>query len=208
MRLRFFILIAVLLIGCSKSTFKSKWLNEKSPENFIARFETSKGSFDVQVAREWSPMAADRFYQLVKNHFLDHTIFYRVVPNFVAQFGITDTVEYFKWGKFIVPDERVVSGNKKGSISFARAGKETRSTQFYVNLRDNNFLDTINLSGVIGFPSFGNVIRGMEVVDSIYSGYGEKTMNKLDTLFFNRTHFLSVFPKLDSINKAYIVKKH
>lgn len=197
-----------MLIGCTQSNFKSKWVNEKAPENFIARFETSKGSFDIQVNREWSPMAVDRFYQLVKHHYLDHTIFYRVVPNFVAQFGISDTVESNKWRKFIVPDERVIYGNKKGSLSFARAGKETRGSHLYVNLRDNLFLDTLNLYGVKGFPPFGNVIRGMEVIDSIYSGYGDNTMKQLDTLFLNRPRFLSIFPKLDSINKVYLLKTY
>jgi len=202
------ILIATLLIGCTQSIFKSKWVNEKSPENFIARFETSKGSFDIQVSRQWSPMAVDRFYQLVKYHSLDHTVFYRVVPNFVAQFGINDTVEFKKWRQFIVPDEKVLSGNKKGSISFARAGKETRSDQLYVNLRDNLFLDTLNLYGVKGFPPFGDVIRGMEVVEALYSGYGDNTMKQLDTLYLNRSRFLSIFPKLDSINKVSLLKTH
>jgi peptidyl-prolyl cis-trans isomerase A (cyclophilin A) len=202
------ILITTLLIGCSKSIFKSKWTNEKSPGNFVARFETSKGTFDVQVSREWSPMAVDRFYQLVKHHSLDHIIFYRVVPNFVAQFGISDTAEFKKWRQFIVPDEKVVSGNKKGSISFARAGKETRSDQLYFNLRDNLFLDTLNLYGVKGFPAFGDVIRGMEVVEALYSGYGDNTMKQLDTLYLNRSRFLSIFPKLDSINKVYLLETH
>jgi cyclophilin family peptidyl-prolyl cis-trans isomerase len=139
---------------------------------------------------------------------LDHIIFYRVVPNFVAQFGISDTVEFKKWRQFIVPDEKVLSGNKKGSISFARAGKETRSDQLYVNLRDNLFLDTLNLYGVKGFPPFGDVIRGMEVVEALYSGYGDNTMKQLDTLYLNRSRFLSIFPKLDSIHKVYLLKTH
>jgi peptidyl-prolyl cis-trans isomerase A (cyclophilin A) len=201
-------LILILLCGCSKSNFKSKWINEESPEIFTARFETSKGTFDVQINREWSPLAADRFYQLVKHRYLDQILFYRVVPDFVAQFGISDTIESNKWRKFIVPDERVIYGNKKGSISFARAGKDTRNTQLYINLRDNHFLDTLNLYGVKGFPAFGNVVRGMEVVEKIYSGYGDNTMKKLDTLYLNRSHFLSIYPKLDSINKAYLVKTH
>ena len=194
------------MTGCSKPLFKTSWTTEKAPDVFNARFETSKGNFDVQVTRELSPYAADRFYQLVKHSYFDNALFYRVVPNFVAQFGSSDTVKISHWSKSRIPDEPVIGGNKRGTISFARSTKETRSGEMYINLRDNFRLDTIYYGGVRGFPIIGHVSAGMEVVDSLYSGYSGSTMEKLDEMYSNRTGFLEKFPKLDTIKKAFLVK--
>ena len=206
MRLTLFIFITLLFYGCTKSLFQSKCTTEKSPAGFITRFETSKGSFDIEVNRKWSPAAVDRFYQLVKYGFYNKALFYRAVPNFVVQFGSTDSVAISKWSKFKIPDEKVLYGNRKGTISFARAGKESRGTELFINLSDNSRLDTMMYEEVEGFPAFGNVISGQDVVESIFSDYGDNTMNMLDTMYINRSKFLSQFPKLDSIIKAYIVK--
>jgi homoserine O-acetyltransferase len=200
------LIILIVLTGCAKPEFKTRWISEKAPDVFKARFETSKGNFEVQITRELSPLAADRFYQLVKHSYFDNAIFYRVVPNFVAQFGSGDTVNISNWSKSKVPDEQVIGGNKRGTISFARSTKETRSGEMYINLRDNLRLDTIYYGGVRGFPVIGHVSAGMEVVDSLYSGYSGSTMDKLDELYRNRSGFLEKFPKLDSIKKAYLVK--
>lgn len=201
-----FILLILSLYGCSRSVFKSKWTNQKSPASFVARFETSKGSFDVEVKREWSPMAADRFYQLVKHRFYNDGIFYRVDKKFVAQFGTSDTIKSSKWDRYKIPDEPVMYGNKKGSISFARGDKETRGRDIYINLTNNQFLDTLNYSDVKGFPAFGNVTRGMEVVESLYSGYNDSTMTQLEILYKNRPAFLKIFPKLDAISHVSVLK--
>jgi len=160
----------------------------------------------VEVSRSRSPAAVDRFYQQVKYGFYNNAIFYRAVPNFVVQFGSSDSLAIAQWSKFKIPDEKVEYGNRKGRISFARAGKETRGTELFINLRDNSRLDTMSYEGVQGFPAFGDVINGLDVVESIFSGYGDETMNMLDTLYSNRTKFLSQFSKLDSITRAYIVK--
>lgn len=205
MRKLFFIVTLFLLIGCSKSVYKTKWTTVKSPDIFVTRFETSKGNFDIQINRVSSPKAVDRFYQLVKNHFFDTTLFYRVVPDFVAQFGISDSTKTAQWQKTKIPDEEVRQSNIKGALSFARAGKETRHDHLYINLKDNLRLDTINRNGVKGFPAFGNVINGMDVVEKLYSGYGNETMSKVDTLNYNQ--LLKKFPKLDLINKVYILRK-
>jgi len=206
MRIFLFILLTSLFAACSPSIFKAKWTTEKAPQIFSARFETTKGVFDIEVKREWSPLAVDRLYALLKHHFFDNALFYRGVSNFVVQFGSSDTVKIVDWNKYVIPDEKVVYGNYKGSISFARAGKDTRGTELFINLKNNLSLDTTNYGGVKGFPAFGNVTRGMDVVDSIYTGYGDKTMDILDTLYQNRTRFLAIFPKLDSITRAYIIK--
>lgn len=198
------LLIILLMISCGRPAFKAGWANENAPAHFSARFETSRGNFDVAVTREWSPRAADRFYQLLNHRFYDNTLFYRVVPGFVVQFGNTDTTVTRHWSKIKVPDESVITGNQKGNLSFARAGKETRGNDLFINLNNNTILDTLKYGNVAGFPAFGMVTQGMDVVESIYSGYGDKTMDRPDTLYVNRSQFLSIFPKLDSIRKAYI----
>ena len=199
-------ILALMVLSCSRPAFKAKWTTENAPDVFTARFETSKGNFDVEIHKAWSPKAADRFYQLVRHHFYDNMLFYRVVPNFVVQFGNSDTTTMNHWEKYKVPDEEVIKSNLKGTMSFARDGKETRGNDLFINLKDNVRLDTLTYNGVRGFPVFGIVTKGMDVVDSIYSGYGDKPMSILDTLYTNRTHFLKTFPKLDLIKKAFILK--
>ncbi len=199
-------IVAFLLVCCSKSNFDSKWTKEISPATFVARFETSKGNFDIQVTRAWSPLAADRLHQLLSHHFYDNTLFYRVVPNFVVQFGNIDTTITKKWEKFKVSDEPVIKSNLKGYVSFARGGKETRGNDLFININDNQRLDTVRYENVVGFPVLGSVLNGMDVVESFYSEYGNKTMDVYDSLSSNRKKYLHLFPKLDSIKKAYILK--
>lgn len=197
----------MLFSACFKPTFKSKWLKEQAPANFIVRFETTKGVFDVEITREWSPLAADRFYQTVKHRYYNNTVFYRVVPNFVAQWGNNDTSALKLWEPYKIADEPVVQNNLKGFMSYARSGKETRGSTLFINLKDNQRLDTIIANGVKGYPPFGKVIRGMNIVDSLYNGYAGSTMSKLDTLQKYPALFFKQFPKLDKINKAYVIKK-
>lgn len=203
---KFIVLCALIFVGCSPAAFKPKWVKEKAPAGFIARFETSKGNFDVQITRVQSPLAADRFYQLVKHGYFNNVLFYRVVPGFVAQFGNTDTTITKKWEKYKIPDEPVTVSNKKGTLSFARAGKETRSGDLFINLADNPRLDTLGYEGVKGFPVFGKVTRGMEVVEAMYGGYGDKTMAVYDSLSAGRRQYQAMFPLLDSIKKAYLFR--
>ena len=198
--------VCLILISCSKPAFKSKWLREEAPANFTVRFQTTKGDFDVAVFREWSPLAVDRFYQTVKHRYYNRTVFYRVVPNFVAQWGNNDTTVFKLWEPYKIPDEQVIQSNKRGYMSYARSGKETRGSTLFINLKDNQRLDTVIANGVRGYPPFGKVLRGMEVVDSLYSGYAGSTMRKLDTLQKYPALFFQQFPKLDRIQKAFIVK--
>lgn len=156
------------------------------------------------MTRSLSPKAADRFYQLVKHGYYDDAVFYRVVPDFVAQFGNTDAAIMEHWRSVKIPDEKVILGNKRGTISFARAGKETRDLEIFINLQDNPVLDTLDFEGVKGFPAFGHVTKGMEVVDGLYSGYGEKTMAD-PNLYTSRGIFYKTYPKLDLIKKAYVI---
>ena len=137
-------------------------LNETAPATYSARFDTSVGAFVVQVQRVWAPKAADRFYNLVKNGFYDGARFFRVLPNFMAQFGINgDPSVQSAWRSANITDDPVKQSNKRGYITFATAGPGTRTTQVFINFADNSRLDAD------GFAPFGEVISGMEVVDKI-----------------------------------------
>ena len=151
-------------------------------------------------------MAADRFYQTVKHRFYNNTLFYRVVPKFVVQWGNNDTTVFKKWSPYKLVDEPVIQSNLRSYMSYARSGKETRGSTLFINLNDNQRLDTVVANGVKGYPPFGKVIKGMEVVDSLYAGYEGRTMRALDTLQKNSALFMERFPRLDKINKAYILR--
>lgn len=197
-------IVTLIIVSCSPKIFSKKWTTEIAPKNFTVAFNTSKGDFDVMITRSLSPKAADRFYQLVKHRYFDNQPFYRVNPGFVAQFGSTDSVNYNYWNSVKVPDEKVILGNSKGTISFGRGGPETRTTDLYINLSDNHRLDTILYNNVKGFPAFGKVVNGMDVVESLHSGYADTTMDTLDLMYTDRKAFLALFPKLDTIHKAYV----
>ncbi len=201
-----FCVLITLIIGCSPSIFKSKWTKETAPEIFVARFETSKGTFDLEVIRKHSPKAVDRFYQLVKYKYFNNGLFYRVNPGFVAQFGSTNKILNQKWGAIKVPDEEVLQGNLRGTLSFARGGKASRTTDLFINLRDNMRLDTLDYNDVKGFPAFGKVIEGMAVVDSLYAGYADTTMSSIDLMYNDKNQFLKQYPQLDSIKSVYLLK--
>lgn len=205
MKYLFSFITTLFVLGCSQKTFNASWTKQTAPSSFIARFETTKGNFDIEVTRAWSPQAADRLYQLLNHHFYDNVLFYRVVPNFVVQFGNIDTFITRSWEKFKVPDEPVIKSNLKGMVSFARSGKDTRGNDLFINLKDNSRLDTVNYEQVIGFPVLGTVIKGMDVVETMYPEYGNKTMDVYDSLSSNREKYLALFPKLDLIRKAYVV---
>ncbi|HEY6223174.1 MAG TPA: peptidylprolyl isomerase [Gemmatimonadales bacterium] len=174
-------------------------MQAKAPDTYNARFETSAGAFTVQVTRAWAPLGADRFYNLVKGGFFDGTRFFRVLPGFVVQFGLSgDPAVSARWHVAAIPDDPVEQHNTRGTITFATAGPNTRTTQLFINFADN-----LNLDGQ-GFAPFGTVVDGMGVVDRIYSGYGERPdQGAIESQ--GNTYLASQFPKLDSIAKATIV---
>jgi peptidyl-prolyl cis-trans isomerase A (cyclophilin A) len=177
-------------------------LKEKAPATFKVKFETTKGDIIVDVTRAWAPNGADRFYNLVKNGFYDGVKFFRVVPNFVVQFGMHGDPEIGKhWQNASIQDEPVKEGNKRGNIVYAMGGPNTRTTQIFINLKDNDFLDSR------GFPAFGKVVKGMDVVDKLYSGYGEEAGRAQGEIAAGGNAYLEkTFPKLDAVKKATIVK--
>lgn len=148
---------------------KDPAMNQTAPAEFRVRFETTKGAFLIKVIRDWSPNGADRFYNLVKNGFYDETRFFRVLTGFIAQFGINgDPKVSAVWREATIQDDPPgKQSNTRGKITFATGGPNTRTTQVFINYGNNGRLD------VDGFSPFGEVVEGMEVVDSLYSGYGE-----------------------------------
>src|SRR5579864_500982 len=156
------------LFSCSRQPAASRSANDqRAPDSYRVRFETSKGDFVVQVTRSWAPLGADRFYTLVAGGFYDGARFFRVLPGFVVQFGIpADPALTQTWKNANLKDDPVAQSNRRGTLSFATGGPDTRTTQVFINLADNARLDPK------GFSPIG-AVSGMEVVDQFYSGYGE-----------------------------------
>lgn len=143
-------------------------LVETAPERFRARFETNTGTFVIEVDRGQAPNGADRFYNLVRNGYFDGVRFFRVIEGFMAQFGMHGEPQVqVRWSAASIPDDRVAASNIRGTVTFAKRGPNTRTTQLFINLVDNSGLDAD------GFAPIGSVVVGMDVVDQIHSGYGE-----------------------------------
>ena len=143
-------------------------LKDKAPETFRVKMTTTKGDVILQVNRGWAPMGADRFYNLVKYGFFTNASFFRVIPGFMAQFGMSARPDVSAvWETARISDDRVLESNKRGTITFATAGPNSRTTQLFINYQDNARLDGD------GFTPFGRVIEGMEVVDKFFGGYGD-----------------------------------
>ena len=175
-------------------------LKEKAPDVYKASFDTSAGTFVVEVHRAWAPVGADRFYNIVKNGFFDNTRFFRVLPNFMVQFGLNgDPAVQAVWRSANLKDDPAKESNKKGYITFATAGPNTRTTQVFINYKDNGFLDGQ------GFAPFGQVTSGMDVVEKINSQYAENP-NQGRIQMEGNAYLTKEFPKLDFIKKATIAK--
>jgi peptidyl-prolyl cis-trans isomerase A (cyclophilin A) len=197
-------------VDLSKAKLKNPaTFTEKAPDTFKAKFETSKGTFVVTVHRAWAPLGADRFYNLVRGGFYDDCRFFRVIDGLVAQVGINgDPAIQSAWSESTFQDDAVKESNKRGFVTFAKTrASNSRSTQIFINFSDTNAkLDKQ------GFAPFGEVVPpGMDVVDKLYSGYGEGAPRgsgpeqaKLQTQ--GHAYLLKEFPKLDYIKKATIEK--
>ncbi|MEM6506688.1 MAG: peptidylprolyl isomerase [Planctomycetota bacterium] len=188
-------------------------MNLTAPDEFKALFKTTKGEFTVKVTRAWAPNGADRFYSLVKNGYYDGTRFFRAVDDFVIQWGIHgDPKVNTPWydpendEAVNIKDDKRKKSNTVGTITFANAGPNTRSTQLFINLKDNDFLDNEARVGSI-FAPFGEIdATGMKVVNKLYTGYGEPP-RQLQGLLAERGNAIldEYFPKLDAIKTATIV---
>jgi peptidyl-prolyl cis-trans isomerase A (cyclophilin A) len=174
-------------------------LNETAPDKFQVKFETSRGDFTVTVTRDWSPNGADRFYTLVKNGFYDNCRFFRVVENFIVQFGISgDPEQNAIWRNARIPDDKPSQSNAREYVTFATAGPNTRTTQLFINFGNNSFLD------MQGFTPFGKVDEGMNVVESITAKYGEQPDQGRIQREGN-AYLEKAFPEMDYIKKAAVL---
>jgi peptidyl-prolyl cis-trans isomerase A (cyclophilin A) len=177
----------LMLAGCSSSANVVK-----------VNLDTSKGPVVIEVHRDWAPIGADHFLALVKAGFYDGDRFFRVVPGFVVQFGLNgDPAVTAKWRDAPLQDDPVTQSNTVGTVTYATAGPNTRTTQLFINLADNQRLDSM------GFAPFGKVISGMDVVQNIYAGYGENPDQAAIEAQGN-AYLQSKFPQLDYVRKATI----
>jgi peptidyl-prolyl cis-trans isomerase A (cyclophilin A) len=176
----------------------------QAPDSFRARFATTKGDFVIAVHRAWAPRGADRFYNLVRSGYYDGVRFFRVLPGFVAQFGIHgDTAVSKAWRERVMPDDPVRRTNLRGMVTYATGGPGTRTTQVFINYGNNDALDAQ------GFAPFGQVVEGMEVVDALYSAYGEgaprgRGPEQYRIQVEGEKYLARQFPRLDKINKTTV----
>jgi peptidyl-prolyl cis-trans isomerase A (cyclophilin A) len=199
-------LAAALAFGTTASAAPEKLtdpakLTAKAPETFKARFDTTKGTFVIEVHRDWSPNGVDRFYNLVKNGYYDGVKFFRVEPGFVVQWGIHgDPSIAMKWLKSTIPDDPVKESNKRGFITYAKSGApNSRSVQLFINLGDNVQLDAM------GFAPFGKVTEGMDVVGKLFDGYAAGLTSLQGRIAAEGNAFLEKnYPNLDTIKRASI----
>jgi peptidyl-prolyl cis-trans isomerase A (cyclophilin A) len=197
---------AALLIACggSKPEKAEEVTARPVPDSYRVVFETSKGNFTVEVAKAWAPEGAERFYRLVERHFYDDVRFFRVIRNFVVQFGINgDPKVEARWRVMTIADDPVKQSNKRGAITFATSGPNSRTTQVFINIADNSRLDKL------GFAPFGRVVEGLDVVDRFYSSYGEGAPRGVgpdqNVIEAEGNEYLnSRFPRLDYVKTARI----
>jgi peptidyl-prolyl cis-trans isomerase A (cyclophilin A) len=178
----------------------------RAPDRFRVRFETTKGPFVVDVTREWAPRGADRFYNLVRAGYYDDVAFFRVIGGFMVQFGINgDPRVNAAWQMARIPDDPVTQSNRRGMVTYAMAGPDTRTTQLFINFRDNQGLDGQ------GFSPFGRVVEGLAVVDSLYSGYGEGAPRGMGpdqgrAQAEGNAYLRGSFPRMDFVKTARVAK--
>ncbi|HUI78919.1 MAG TPA: peptidylprolyl isomerase [Bryobacteraceae bacterium] len=193
-------LVALSLAGCRKAQ------PVVVPEVFRVKFETSQGDIVVEAARAWAPHGVDRFHELVRKRYFDQGRFFRVVKGFVAQFGVhRDFNIHETWRQLFIVDDPPKEKNLRGTLAFAKSGPNTRATEIFINLVDNPKLDSDN------FVPFAKVVEGMDVVDRLYSGYGEmrpegKEIDPGRVEEEANEYLVPRFPKLDYIKRAVFVE--
>lgn len=193
-----------------RTLLKPSLLKDKAPDTYQAKFETTRGDFTITCTRAYSPLGADRFYNLVRHHFFDDASFFRVVPNFVVQFGISAYPPVTAaWRTATIKDDPRNQSNKRGTITFATSGPNTRTTELFINLKDNDFLDSK------GFTPFCSVDdKGMNVVEFFYDQYyqvnpdgreGGAGMDQQAMEQGGKKYIDTKWPKLDSIKRATLI---
>jgi peptidyl-prolyl cis-trans isomerase A (cyclophilin A) len=202
MRSSFVVALFALLAACSKP--KPKLV---VPEVYDVAFDTTQGTFTVEVSRAWAPHGADRFYELVNMRYFDEGRFFRVLPGFIAQFGVhKDFKVHDVWREFFIVDDPRKQDNVRGTLAFAQSGPNTRATEVFINLGDNKVLDEQ------AFVPFARIVSGMDVPDKFYSGYGElgpegKGPDSGRIEEEANEYLVPRFPKLDYIKHAKFVPR-
>lgn len=203
----FLALFLFSLLSASQTKLDAVLLKTKAPDTFKTVFISSSGNFTIEVYRSWAPLAADRFYQLVKTGYYNNCLVFRAVKNNLVQFGVSpDKTKNIFWQKHYLKDEPVLASNTDSTICFARGGPGTRKTSVFINLKNNVHYDTLNISGIIGFVPFGKVIVGMGIVRQLFSDYGNEPMQFVDSVYFKgNRHLLKKFPNLELIKEARLL---
>jgi peptidyl-prolyl cis-trans isomerase A (cyclophilin A) len=186
-----------------RSLLKPALLKAQAPDTYQVKFDTTRGEFTITVTRAWSPLGTDRFYNLVKHHYFDNARFFRVLPNFVVQFGLSaEPAVNAAWEKATIKDDPRSHSNTRGTLVFATAGPNTRTTQLFINLKDNGS----NLDSQ-GFTPFGQVDgNGMNIVEMLYDQYGESAGMDQENITKGGEKFIAThWPKLDTIKSATLV---
>lgn len=168
-------------------------------DTFKVKLETTKGDIVLQVNSSWAPLGVERFRSLVESGYYDGAKFFRVVPGFVVQFGLAADPNVTAANGTNLKDDQVTQSNSRGRLTFATAGPNTRTTQLFINLGDNKFLDGQ------GFAPFAEVVEGMEIVDQFHSGYGEQP-NQGHIRTKGNAYLDASFPRLDGIVKASVIE--
>ena len=180
--------------------------SRRAPDVFHVEFVTTEGPFTVEVRRAWAPRGADRLYNLVRLGFFEGSRFFRVLDGFVAQFGLSGRPAVDSaWRAHPIPDDSVRTTNARGTLTFASAGEDTRTTQLFVNLADNPRLDGM------GFAPVGRVVEGMDVVDALHAGYGEGAPrgsgpSQAKIMEEGNAYLERQFPELDHVERARLVE--
>jgi peptidyl-prolyl cis-trans isomerase A (cyclophilin A) len=201
MRIGTIFVTALLLTACHKEVPKPVVV----PEVFRVKFQTSRGDFTVEAHRAWAPHGVDRFHELLRMHYFDQNRFFRVVPGFIAQFGVhRDFNVHGKWREYFIADDPPQQKNLRGTLAYAMSGPGTRATEIFINLADNPALDQQ------GFAPFAKVVQGMDVVDKFYAGYGEmrpegKYIDPTRVEGEANEYLVQRFPNLDYILRAEIL---
>jgi peptidyl-prolyl cis-trans isomerase A (cyclophilin A) len=173
---------------------------QQAPDSFLVALTTNRGPVTIVVHRAWAPCGAERWYQLIRARFYDQARFFRVIPRFVAQFGLPADPRRSKPWKPPIPDDPVRQSNLHGMVTFATAGPNTRTTQLFINLADNVRLDAM------GFAPFGRVTKGQAIVDALNGQYGESPSQ--DAIEREGNAYLHrMFPRLDYIVTARIARE-
>jgi len=211
---RTMLVVTTMLAACARGSGpllnpNDSELAQAAPDSFRVAMETSRGKITVMARRAWAPHGVDRFYYLTKHNYYDSTYFFRVVENFVAQFGIAGNAQVnTAWQSRRIPDDSVRHSNTRGTIAFASEGPNTRTVQLFINLKDNPKLDAYGG----GFPPIAEITDGFNIAASLYDGYGEGAPSGLgprQEIFMDQgnSYIQHFFPKLDLIQRATIIQE-